>query len=146
MMMMKIIIMSMWWYYVSELWPPIGLLFISQVIWEWRATVEWYWLLIRSPEPSSSPTNSHLIASRKNGWREWWIWPCKVFLFVLESDSFTYHKILWHGAPGFTSPLKVGMMWIFIALKNPSPQPDVNLQTLGLMASVLYITPPKWLR
>jgi hypothetical protein len=28
---------------VSELRPPMGLLLISQVIWVWRPTVEWYW-------------------------------------------------------------------------------------------------------
>jgi hypothetical protein len=30
------------------------------------------------------------------------------------------------GANGFTSPAKKGMLWIFIALKNPSPQPGFN--------------------
>jgi hypothetical protein len=44
---------------------------------------------------------------------------------------FTCRKILLHGASGFTYPLKEGMLGIFIILKNPSPQPHLNLQTLG---------------
>jgi hypothetical protein len=28
-------------------------------------------------------------------------------------------KILKHGADGFTSPLKEGVLWTFIAIKNP---------------------------
>jgi hypothetical protein len=32
-----------------------------------------------------------------------------------------FRKILCHGADSFTSPLKEGLLWIFIALKNPSP-------------------------
>jgi hypothetical protein len=34
---------------------------------------------------------------------------------------FTCHKILLHGASGFTSPPKEAMLQIFIAFKNPSP-------------------------
>jgi hypothetical protein len=30
------------WDYVSELWPPKGLLFFPQIS-VWRTTVEWYW-------------------------------------------------------------------------------------------------------
>jgi hypothetical protein len=32
-------------------------------------------------------------------------------------------KILLHGTSGFTSQPKEGVLWIFIALKNPSPWP-----------------------
>jgi hypothetical protein len=57
---------------------------------------------------------------------------------------FTCCKILWHGASGFTSPLKEGMLQIFITLKNPSPQLGLNMWTLGPMAGTLTITPLRW--
>jgi hypothetical protein len=52
-------------------------------------------------------------------------------------------KILLHGASGFTSPPKEGVLQIFIALKSPSPPPGLNPRTLGPMASTLTITPPR---
>jgi hypothetical protein len=59
--------------------------------------------------------------------------------------TFTSRKILQHGASGFTSPLKEGVLLIFIALKKPLPQPGLNLQTLHQMASTLSTTPLKLL-
>jgi hypothetical protein len=38
-----LLFMSMEWDYVSELRPLMGLLFIPQTIYEWRARVEWHW-------------------------------------------------------------------------------------------------------
>jgi hypothetical protein len=32
----------------------------------------------------------------------------------------TSHKIIRHVADGFSSPLKEGVLWIYITLKNPS--------------------------
>jgi hypothetical protein len=32
-----------WWDYVSELRPLTYILFVLQMTWVWRATVEWYW-------------------------------------------------------------------------------------------------------
>jgi hypothetical protein len=43
--------------------------------------------------------HSYLVASRRIGQRKWWIWPCKVMLFLLAKWFFTCHKILWHGPP-----------------------------------------------
>jgi hypothetical protein len=61
----------------------------------------------------------------------------------------TCPNILQHEADGFTSSPKEGMLWIFITLKNPSPQLGLKPQTLGPMASTLTITPsrrlPMWL-
>jgi hypothetical protein len=42
-------------------------------------------------------------------------------------------------------PLKVGVLWIFIALKNLSPRLSLNPQNLGPMASILTITPQRQL-
>jgi hypothetical protein len=39
---------------------------------------------------------------------------------------FTCHKIAWNGALGFTSSPKEDVLWIFITLKNPLPQPGLN--------------------
>jgi hypothetical protein len=37
-------LISMGWHYVSELLPLTDILSIPQMIWVWKATVEWYWL------------------------------------------------------------------------------------------------------
>jgi hypothetical protein len=50
-----------------------------------------------------------------------------------------------HGADGFTSPLKEGMVGISIALKNPPPLPGLNPRTLCSMAGTLTTAPPKQL-
>jgi hypothetical protein len=51
-------------------------------------------------------------------------------------SSLTCHKILQHGASGFTSHLKEGVLQIFVALKNTSHWPGLNQQSLGLVASM----------
>jgi hypothetical protein len=65
----------------------------------------------------------------------------KYFFHTLYS-SFMCCKILQHGASSFTFPLKEGELQFFITLKNPSPQPGLNPQSLGTMASTLTITLP----
>jgi hypothetical protein len=45
--------------------------------------------------------------------------------------SLTCHKILQHGADGFISPPKEVMLWIFIALKNPSLAAGFEHTNLG---------------
>jgi hypothetical protein len=52
-------------------------------------------------------------------------------------------RVLRHGASGFTSPPKEGVLRIIIALKNQSLQPGFNLPTLRPMASTLTTRPPK---
>jgi hypothetical protein len=46
------------------------------------------------------------------------------------------------GPSRFTSHPKEGVLRIFIALKNPSPWPDLNPGPLGLVASTLITAPP----
>jgi hypothetical protein len=87
-----------------------------QVIYEYR---EPQWndtdrgkLLIHPSELSGNPISSHLVAKQEEigeGNDE----------FCLQTISF--RKILWHLAKSFTSPLKEGVLCIFITLKNPSP-------------------------
>jgi hypothetical protein len=57
---MMMMIMSVGRDYVSELWPPMGLLFIPQVIYEpeepWWNVIGRRRLLIRPPDLSGNPT------------------------------------------------------------------------------------------
>jgi hypothetical protein len=55
---------------------------------------------------------SHLGASRRNRRKEW--------EFYIVSFSFKCRKFLWHGASGFTSRSKDGVLRIFITIKNLS--------------------------
>jgi hypothetical protein len=70
--------------------------------WAWITMVKWFWQR-KTPDSFTralwySYQQSHLVASRRNRQREWWIWPCKVFLLILASDLLTCRKILWHEA------------------------------------------------
>jgi hypothetical protein len=104
-------IMLMGWVCVSELRPPIRL-FISQVIYEhgepWWNDIDRGKLLsfvkILPAESSSSKSGG-------TGWWKWWLWPSKYLCSYLV--IFTCCKILWHGADGFTSSPKEGMLQTF---------------------------------
>jgi hypothetical protein len=126
------------WYYVSELRPPTGLLFIPRVIpehWEpWWNDIDGRQLLIRPSErclavPPAEPSSS---ISEGTWQRRWWIWPLKL--------CFTCRKILLLQADSFTSPSKLGVLYIFMDLKYPSPWPGFNPRTLSTIASMLTIT------
>jgi hypothetical protein len=126
----------------------MGQLFIRQVLYE-LGEPRWHdadrgKFLIHPPELSGNPT-SHLVASRRNEQRKLWIWTCEVFLFILESDFFTCHKILLHGASGFSFPPKESVLQNFIALKSTVCLPGLNLRTLDPIVSTLTISPPRWL-
>jgi hypothetical protein len=58
------------------------------------------------------------------------------------NQNFTLQCIFVHTS-GFTSHPKEDVLRIFIALKNPSPRPDMNPRTLGPMASTPTNTPPR---
>jgi hypothetical protein len=62
---------------------------------------------------------------------------------LIRKRIFTYRKILRHWTCGFTSHPKEGVLRIFIALKNPSPRPDLNPRPLSLVASTLTTTPSR---
>jgi hypothetical protein len=65
-----VMIMTKGWDYVSELRSTVGLLFISQVIYEHGVTrwndIDSGKLLIRAPEPSVNSTSSHIEAKQEN--------------------------------------------------------------------------------
>jgi hypothetical protein len=56
---------------------------------------------------------------------------------------FTFPKILQHGASGFSSPPKEGVLQKCLALKDPSPRPGLNQRTLSPVTNTLTIIPPK---
>jgi hypothetical protein len=56
--------------------------------------------------------------------------PYKVSLSYFKGSS-TCRKILWQGADSFTSPLKEGMVQIFIILKIPLPSARYEPANLG---------------
>jgi hypothetical protein len=66
--------MSMACNYVPHLWPPVGLFFIPQVIYElgepWRYDVNRGKLLSSTRALWQSYQQSHLVASRRNGQKE----------------------------------------------------------------------------
>jgi hypothetical protein len=100
-------------------------------------------LLIHLPKtPWQYYQQSHLVAIRRNGWRKWWIWPCEVFCHTWER-FFTRCKIF-HEAFSFIPPPKEGVLQILSPLKTPSTTLGLNPRTLGLTASTLTITPPRW--
>jgi hypothetical protein len=83
-------------------------------IWAWRTTVE---LCRQRTSDSSTRTlwksyqQIHLIASRRNGRREWWIWPCEVFLFTFASGLPSFRRKV---CCIFLSPLRIhrlGWFW-----------------------------------
>jgi hypothetical protein len=90
-------------------------------VWTRITMVEWC-KKRRTPDSSTRATcksyqHSHLVASRRNGRREWWICPCEELLFIRASCFFMCRKNLRLEASGFTVPSKENVSRIFIALK-----------------------------
>jgi hypothetical protein len=81
-----------------------------------------------------------LSGSKQEEWANDEFCLAKYFCSYLQV-IFTCCKILQHRATGFTSPQKKGMLQISIIFKNPLPRPSLNPRTLGLIASMLTITP-----
>jgi hypothetical protein len=111
-------------------------------MWAWGATLMMVmvgyksWLVHQSslavlPEETSE-------TSRRNGQRS----GNSAYLRYLK-ESLTCLKNLRNETSGFTSHPKEGVLQIFIALKNPSPQPSFNPWPLGSLASILTGAPPR---
>jgi hypothetical protein len=99
-------------------------------------------LLIRPPELSSNYTNSHLVANQEELGEENYEFSLRS-IFVHTSKGFLTCRKMLRGASGFISPLTEGVLLIFIALKNPSPQPGFNPRTFGQMAGTIIISQPR---
>jgi hypothetical protein len=138
----RILIDWLWWGEtdISELQPIVyPRVNVSGELWWW-----WCWLGI-TPDLSTRAhwqlyQQRHLkrVGGMDEGMR---ILRIQYLWYV--SRFFTCRKVLQHGASGFTCHLKVGVLWIFIALKNPSPRPGLNPWPLGPVASTLTTTPPR---
>jgi hypothetical protein len=61
-------------------------------------------------------------------------------LFILSKWYFIFLELLRPLASSFTYPPKKGVLLIFVALKNQSPCPGLNVRTLDQMPSTLTIT------
>jgi hypothetical protein len=126
--------------YVSELRPPTGLMFTSQVIYGrgkpwWDDDASWGKLLTCPPELWRS--TSRVIWGQVEGMddrRE--NFALQEFCLYLQV-TFTCCKVLQHGTSGFTSHPKEGVLQIYIALKNPLPRPCLNPLLLGPLATTL---------
>jgi hypothetical protein len=94
-------------------------------------------LLIRPPHLFVSPASRVIKKQiRRNSTKE--------MNLVLRS-IYSYLEVIFYmteklGADSYPSP---GVLRIFVALKNPSPWPDLNPRTLGQMTSTLTARPPR---
>jgi hypothetical protein len=85
---------------------------------------------------------SHLVAKQEEFTKEFMNLAYDRHLFHISKGFSTCRKIL-HGADGFTSPPKEGLLRIFVALKSPSPRLGLNPQTLAQVSSTLTSRPPR---
>jgi hypothetical protein len=108
--------------YVSELWPPTGLLFIPYVIYErgepWWNDIDKEKLLIHAPELSGNPTRRVIWYQVGGTDKENYELDLQNVSFIFEV-IFMCRKILRYAASDFTSPPKEGVLWIFITFKIP---------------------------
>jgi hypothetical protein len=111
-------------------------------IWVCRTMVEWFrqrknWFVHQcSLEFLPGESSSSSEEDRGKGMINFAL---RSFCSYLQVIFFACCNILRHGASGFTSSPKEGVLRIFIALKNPLTLPGLNPRTVGLMA-VLTIT------
>jgi hypothetical protein len=90
---MMIIIMLMGWKYISEMWPPMGLLFIPPGdIWACRTMVEWHRCEKTSDTSTRAKQDELGKINDESGLQN--IFVCTLNWF------FTCCKVLWHGADG----------------------------------------------
>jgi hypothetical protein len=91
MMVVMMMIMLMGWDYVSELRPPTGLFYPPRLY----ISMENHGGVMVSTEKTpdlytrallKSYQQRHVVANRRNGWRECCICRCEVFLFIPASD------------------------------------------------------------
>jgi hypothetical protein len=143
----EMMIMSIWWDYVSEMRRPSGLLFIPRRY----MRVESHGGMTLAGKTYSSTRalwqSYQQSPSSKEGELGEWNNLALQIIFVHSSKGFlTFRKIL-QGADGFTAPPKEGVLRIFIAFKNRSPWAGIeppNLCSNGKHAS-LYTTEDKYL-
>jgi hypothetical protein len=109
-------IMSMGWDYVSELRPPVGLLFISRGGILYNHGKPWW----------NAVDRGNLVATRRNGQRKWRILALQSFLLILASDFWNAVKSYDMG-PTALLPIRRKACCGFL-----SPRPYLNPRTLNL--------------
>jgi hypothetical protein len=132
--MLSALIMSMGWEYVSELRPPTSLLFIPHGY----TSLENHDGMTSTGVTFYSPTSplcqsyqqSHLVVKQEVQAKEIMNFAVRSIINTLNG-SLTCHKILSHGADGFTFPPKEGVLRIFVALKNPLPSVGFQPANIG---------------
>jgi hypothetical protein len=134
-----ITIMSMGWYYVSELGPPTGILFTSQVIYP-HAEPWWNDIdrvkLIHPLELSGSPTSSYIVAKQED--------LAKKMNFALQSIFFILRRVLQHVVKSCNM---APTFWTKTYCRFLSPLKIHRLRPgLGTMASTLTTRPPRTAR
>jgi hypothetical protein len=143
---MMMMMMSIGWDCFSDLRPPASLLFTPQwymklenhggIIWTGNS-----WFVHHSP--------LSILQAKSSSNKAWGTgegnYECCLPKYLLHTskDYLTWRKILWHGAGGFISPSKEGVLWTFIALKIHRLRPGLNSRTLGSMASTLTTRPSR---
>jgi hypothetical protein len=132
--------------YASEMWPPMGLLFIPWAICEHGDP--WWWRCQLGTTPHSSTralwqSYQQTQLGQVGGMDRVRILPIQYLRYL--KGSLTCRKILWCGTFGFTYHPKEGVLRIFIALKNPPPWLGLNLRPMGPVASTLTTTPLRWM-
>jgi hypothetical protein len=122
--------------YASELQPPTGPLFLSQVIYErreqWRNDID-RTLLIRPPKLCGSPTSSHLVANQEE--------------LGEENYEFSLRSIFVHTSKWFLNALKsydMGPTALLLLRRKVccgllSPLPGLNPRIFFPMTSTLTI-------
>jgi hypothetical protein len=113
-------------------------------IWAWITMMEWYWqgktLDTSTRALWQFNQQSYLVIKKKELAKEMMNSALRS-IFVYTSEGFlTCYKILRHGANGFTSLPKEGMLWNFIALKTPSLLARFEPANLGSKHANNYTT------
>jgi hypothetical protein len=121
--------------YVSEMSPSTDVLFMPQVNISMKNHGGIIFKVGRTPDSytralwqSYHKSSSSKAGKSSKGNDEFCLMK---YLFHTSKGSLTCCKILHHGADGFTSPPKEGVLQIFITLKNPWPSPGFEPTNFG---------------
>jgi hypothetical protein len=132
----------MWWDWRLRTSDVTGLLFIPQV--NVSAEPWWWWCQLGMTLDLSTRACWQSYQQRhleRVGGMDEWMRILRIQYLWYVNGSFTCHKILRHGTSGFTSHLNEGVLWVFIALKNPSPWLGLNPRPLRPVVNTLTTIP-----
>jgi hypothetical protein len=125
--------------YVSELRPPT--VHPPGDIWPWRTMMEWC-LQRKTPDSSTRAlwqSCQQSSGSKQEGGREYWIWPCEVFLFILAIFYVLWNLTKW-GLQIYFHYEGRHAADLYCTWKSITSD-SLSLWTLGLIAGTLTIMP-----